>query len=203
MQENLKNTSYPPILYENSLLSLPISLIFFQYQNFEASLSTQYPLRRLVLILASEYFQSSLPLFQERLVVQLDSERSARKTEHWQRIAQSACEQCGRNSVPVIDEPADLPIVLGVVSGASRLVLIPGSRESLTHLPRGNQAITLLIGPEGGLSEPESRLALEHDFLPRSLGPRVLRTETAAIAAIAILQSHFGDLANGAETPPG
>ena len=71
MQENLKNTSYPPILYENSLLPLPVSPIFFQYQNFEASLSAQYPLRRLVLILAPEYFQSSLPLFRERLSIRL------------------------------------------------------------------------------------------------------------------------------------
>jgi 16S rRNA (uracil1498-N3)-methyltransferase len=143
------------------------------------------------------------PVRTEFSVVRLDPERSARKAEHWQRIAQSACEQCGRNSVPVIDEPSDLPIVLGEVSGASRLVLIPGSRDSLTHLPRDDEAITLLIGPEGGFSEPESRLAFEHDFLPRSLGPRILRTETAAIAAIAILQSHFGDLANGDETPSG
>jgi 16S rRNA (uracil1498-N3)-methyltransferase len=143
------------------------------------------------------------PARTEFSVVRLDTERSVRKTEHWQRIAQSACEQCGRNSVPVVDEPADLPIVLGKVSGECRLVLIPGSRDSLTQLPRADEAITLLIGPEGGFSEPESRLALEHDFLPRSLGPRILRTETAAIAAIAILQSHFGDLANGAETPSG
>jgi 16S rRNA (uracil1498-N3)-methyltransferase len=73
----------------------------------------------------------------------------------------------------------------------------------MTRLPRVDEAITLLIGPEGGFSEPESRLALLHDFLPRSLGPRILRTETAAIAAIAILQSHFGDLANGTEAPSG
>ncbi|MEQ9561797.1 MAG: 16S rRNA (uracil(1498)-N(3))-methyltransferase, partial [Woeseiaceae bacterium] len=143
------------------------------------------------------------PVSTEHSVVRLDADRSSRKTGHWQRIAQSACEQCGRNSVPEIDDPAELSIVLGKVSGASRLVLTPGSREPLTQLPRGDDTITLLIGPEGGFSEAECRLALEHDFLPRSLGPRILRTETAAIAAISVLQSHFGDLASVADVPPG
>jgi 16S rRNA (uracil1498-N3)-methyltransferase len=142
------------------------------------------------------------PVSTEFSVVRLDARRSEKKTEHWQRIAQSACEQCGRNTVPQIDEPAELLSVLGNDCGGTRLVLLPGSRQALADLAAPEGTLTLLIGPEGGFSDQEEQLALARGFLPRSLGPRILRTETAAIAALAILQSHFGDIGRAASPTP-
>lgn len=134
------------------------------------------------------------PVSTEFSVVRLDARRSEKKTVHWQRIAQSACEQCGRNIVPQVDEPAELSSVLDDDASGTRLVLLPGSRQPLADIPVPGGVVSLLIGPEGGFSGNEERLAIERGFLPRTLGPRILRTETAAIAALAILQSHFGDI---------
>jgi 16S rRNA (uracil1498-N3)-methyltransferase len=134
------------------------------------------------------------PVNTEFSVVRLDQERSLKKSEHWQRIAQSACEQCGRNTVPIVDSPTDLSYLLASEHTGIRVVLLPGSERPLTELPAAEGVLSLLIGPEGGFSDPERALALEFGFLARSLGPRILRTETAAIAAIALLQSNLGDL---------
>lgn len=133
------------------------------------------------------------PVSTEFSVVRLDAKRLEKKTEHWQRITHSACEQCGRNVVPLIDKPQILPALLATAPGGTCVALVPGSKAQLADLPRIDDSLTLLIGPEGGLSGTECAMAVEQGFQAMSLGPRVLRTETAALAAIAVLQSRFGD----------
>jgi 16S rRNA (uracil1498-N3)-methyltransferase len=139
--------------------------------------------------------QRITPVLTERSVVRLHGDRSERRREHWEKVAQSACEQCGRNIVPVIDEPQPFAIWLASAgaSDAQRAVLRPGVEQTLSGLP-ASKRWQLLIGPEGGLAKAELEQATEAGFAPCALGPRVLRTETAAIAALVILQDRFGDL---------
>lgn len=137
------------------------------------------------------------PVTTERSVVKLGPEKLEKRARHWARIAQSACEQCGRNRVPVIDEAADLPARLRAEECGQRLLLHRGSDKALGSIAPGTGAIELLIGPEGGLTEAERELASASGFTACTLGPRILRTETAAIAALAVLQSRAGDLGGG------
>lgn len=138
------------------------------------------------------------PVLTERSVVRLQEERALKKSGHWVRIAQSACEQCGRNRVPAIDTPAELQALLEAPAGITCVVLLPSSSEPLGNLQQVGSAVNLLVGPEGGFDAAEITMALERGYRPLSLGPRILRTETAALAAIAILQAHFGDLQRSA-----
>lgn len=105
----------------------------------------------------------------------------------------SACEQSGRNRVPLIDEPLQLDEFIKQCSADLKLVLYPHSEKSLQTYQRPS-SIALLIGPEGGLSDEEIQQAMQCDFQALRLGPRVLRTETAPLAALAILQYQWGDL---------
>ena len=134
------------------------------------------------------------PLVTDHVVVRLDAERWARKQEHWQGVAIAACEQSGRTRIPRVLPVADLRDWLNAAPPeALRLVLSPTAPA--TPLKRAaNQPVVLLVGPEGGLSEVELKLADLAGFAGLSLGPRVLRTETAGVVALAILQSKFGDL---------
>jgi 16S rRNA (uracil1498-N3)-methyltransferase len=132
-------------------------------------------------------------------VVRLRADRVERKSVHWERIAQSACEQCGRNILPDIDAAVDLESVLAEPMGGSRIILHTGRGVPIGKLHRIDGAMTLLIGPEGGFNAAEVELAACAGYVPLSLGPRILRTETAALAAIAILQSLFGDLKGNAD----
>ncbi|MEN9315975.1 MAG: hypothetical protein RIS35_2368 [Pseudomonadota bacterium] len=137
------------------------------------------------------------PLTSQRSVVRLDGERTRKRAEHWQRIVVAACMQCGRDLLPELHPAQPLAAWIGRPSDALRLALVPGARTRLAELPppAGDApAIELLVGPESGLSDEEVRLAVQCGFVPVSLGPRVLRTETAGLAAIAALQSRFGDL---------
>jgi 16S rRNA (uracil1498-N3)-methyltransferase len=133
------------------------------------------------------------PLLTERTEVKLNGPRVEKKLAHWQQVAVSACEQCGRNRIPVIAAPQSLISWLPDVDAPLKLVLhhradpMPGS-DATAH------SIALLVGPEGGLSEDEIALAEAADFLSLRLGARVLRTETAPIAALAILQARWGDM---------
>ena len=134
------------------------------------------------------------PLFSERCELRWRAEeRADRKLEHWRRVAISACEQCGRNRIPVIHEPLSLIEWLSVNCAELRLALIPTAARGLpaTNIPVRSAA--LLIGPEGGLSSNEIAAAQDAGFLPWQIGPRIMRTETAPVAALAILQAHFGD----------
>lgn len=133
------------------------------------------------------------PLVSERTEVKLGAERGEKKLRHWQQIATSACEQCGRNRLPQILSPQSLAGWLQDVQADLRLVLhhTAVTRDPGPAPPR---SVALLVGPEGGLSEEEIRAAEGAGFASLQLGPRVLRTETAPLAAIAILQARWGDM---------
>ena len=140
------------------------------------------------------------PLLTTRSVVRLDDAQAQKKAQHWRAIAVSACEQCGRNRVPHIAAPAQLRAWLQSLREtppapqSQRLLLSPGADTDLRDLAAPLTAITVLIGPEGGLSDEERAAASDAGFTGVRLGPRILRTESAAIAALALLQGQFGDL---------
>jgi 16S rRNA (uracil1498-N3)-methyltransferase len=135
-----------------------------------------------------------VPVLTERTVVRLDAEQSDAKVRHWRAVAVGACEQCGRNAVPEIAPPAGLAVFLrSAPSDAARIVLSPSGSLRIRNLD-GSRGLILLIGPEGGLSETEQASAVDAGFSALSLGPRVLRTETAAIASLAAIQQLLGDL---------
>ncbi len=131
------------------------------------------------------------PLLTERGNVVLEGERAERRRRHWQAVAVAACEQCGRNRVPAVAPPQPLPAWL---PGRRGLVFDP-SGASLGALPEPAGELALLIGPEGGLTAAELRLAEAEGFVPVALGPRILRVETAAVAALTAVQCRWGDLA--------
>jgi 16S rRNA (uracil1498-N3)-methyltransferase len=135
-----------------------------------------------------------VPVVTERSVVRLTDRQANQKLSHWRAIAIGACEQCGRNRLPEIATPVALADYVKQGNGATRLLLSPVSATCLTHAPRPGGAITVLVGPEGGLTEHEQAAAVAGGFTPVRLGPRVLRTETAAIVTVALLQSECGDL---------
>ncbi|MBX3662325.1 MAG: 16S rRNA (uracil(1498)-N(3))-methyltransferase [Burkholderiales bacterium] len=135
------------------------------------------------------------PLLSERCVVRLSGERAEKKQAHWQGVVVAACEQCGRNVVPAVNRLLALRDWLmqpGPADGL-RLLLAPGAETTLGRLPRPAGAITVLAGPEGGLSPTELEDAVRAGFTPLRLGPRVLRTETAAVALLAAMQALWGD----------
>lgn len=134
------------------------------------------------------------PLFTERCGVKLSGERLLKKTEQWQKIVISACEQSGRSHVPVVHPALSLEHWLQKLPQALRLTLDPGAATPLAQQQVTAEQIQLVIGPEGGFSEPEVALTTTYNFHPIRLGPRVLRTETAALAALTVLQYQFGDL---------
>lgn len=135
------------------------------------------------------------PVATARCVVRLDAESRDRKAAHWRGIAVAACEQCGRARVPAVAEPQTFAAWLGAPAAASlRILLSPEAAASLATAAEGASAVELLVGPEGGLEDGELRAALAAGFIACQLGPRVLRSETAAIAAIAVLQSVCGDM---------
>ncbi len=134
------------------------------------------------------------PLISERCGVKLDAKRFEKKLAQWQKIAISACEQCGRNIIPQIRPIMSLEQWCQEPSTALKLNLHPRAEYSINTLPEHLQHVRLLIGPEGGLSADEIAMTREHQFAETLLGPRVLRTETAALTAITALQVRFGDL---------
>ena len=133
------------------------------------------------------------PLFTERTEVKLRGERADKKVSHWQQVAISACEQCGRNRVPRIEALTWLQPWLGLCNGEVKLVLHHRATNG-PELPTAPSTASLLAGPEGGLSEGEIGQAETAGFCSLKLGPRVLRTETAPLAALTHLQSRWGDL---------
>ncbi len=134
-----------------------------------------------------------VPIASERSVVRLSSDRADRRVEHWRNVIVAACEQCGRNRVPEIAAITDFETFLGEADAEGmRLLLAPDADRDLRRLepPR---SVTLLVGPEGGLAPEERRRAETSGFVPVCFGPRVLRTETAPLAAIAAMQALWGD----------
>lgn len=136
------------------------------------------------------------PILTERGVVKLDAKRAEKRRDHWQKVATSACEQSGRVRLPLVDTPVSLKTWLGNKPGQvdAELILKPGAKTPLARIDAPETKVCVLIGPEGGFSDIEYEDAFVAGFRPVSLGPRVLRTETAAVAALAILQSMWGDL---------
>ena len=140
--------------------------------------------------------QHIVPLITERCGVHLNSERQAKRLQHWHGITVAACEQCGRNSLPTIQAITLLTQWLGESPKPSplQLVLDPGAGVSIGELAKPANGIILLIGPEGGLGEDEIEQARRHGYQPVSIGPRILRTETAGVATLAIIQALWGDI---------
>ena len=135
------------------------------------------------------------PLWSERCGVKLDGERMDKKIQQWQKIVIAACEQCGRNMVPEIRPLMKLQDWCAEDDGAIKLNLHPRAQHSIKTLPMiPKDGVRLLIGSEGGLSEQEIVQTQQKGFTEILLGKRVLRTETASLAAISALQIYFGDL---------
>ena len=138
-----------------------------------------------------------VPVESRRSVLRLSGDRAAKRVAHWQGVAASACEQCGRNQVPLVAPLEKLENWLARPAEASlRLMLAPDADEALVDLPPAS-AVQLLIGAEGGLDPQEVLAAKQAGFRPVRMGPRVLRTETAGLAALAILQALWGDFRGG------
>jgi 16S rRNA (uracil1498-N3)-methyltransferase len=136
-----------------------------------------------------------VPVISSRSVVRLDDRQAAAKLRHWRGIVVAACEQCGRSTIPELRLPVELgEFLASAPREGQRLVLSPVGQRSLAGLASASARIELLIGPEGGLEDDELNAAQYAGFGPVRLGPRVLRTETAAVAALAILQALWGDL---------
>jgi 16S rRNA (uracil1498-N3)-methyltransferase len=135
------------------------------------------------------------PLTTERSVVRLDPARAEKRVAHWRSVAIAACEQCGRNRVPNIAPVSNLTAWLGSLAASSlRMTLSPHASAKLATIDRKNSAsILLLVGPEGGFAPREESDAQATGFTAVRLGPRVLRTETAAVAALAAMQTLWGD----------
>ena len=135
------------------------------------------------------------PLVSSRSVVRLDAQRAQRRTEHWRRLIVAACMQCGRDRLPVLAPPAPLAQWLTPrPPGVTAVALVPDGRVRLSRIELPAATVHLLIGPESGLADDELEAARSAGFIEASLGPRVLRTETAGLAAMALLQARAGDL---------
>jgi len=142
---------------------------------------------------------SFVPLTASRSVVRLSGERAQRRQAHWQRIVQSACEQCGRNRLPEVAPSREIGAWLDALpktpaAGELRVVLSPRANASFATLPHDapEGEVTVLVGPEGGFSSAEEAATENRGFLPVGLGPRILRTETAGIAVLAALAARWG-----------
>jgi 16S rRNA (uracil1498-N3)-methyltransferase len=135
------------------------------------------------------------PIATERSVVKLSAERAQKRLDHWQNVVISACEQCGRAKIPPVLVPKTLENWLATNSqaNATRILLNPLGAKHLAELPKSSQDIQLLIGAEGGLTPAEIKVAIDKGFQSIILGPRILRTETAALTSIAVMQMLWGD----------
>ena len=134
------------------------------------------------------------PVLTERVVVRLSGARADRRIAHWRGIAVDACEQCGRNRIPGIGAVATLQAWLSASTPAGlRLFPDPGSAVRLASLDKPD-SVTLVVGPEGGFAPRERTALRDAGYVPVSLGPRILRTETAAITALGAVQLLWGDI---------
>ena len=135
------------------------------------------------------------PVQTQRSVARLSRERAEKRTEHWRGVVIAACEQSGRNDLMQVHAPLEFTHWLGMLCNTpgSKLILLPDGASAL-HAQSGLQgSVTLLTGPEGGFNPDEALMAKQSGFIPVQLGPRVLRTETAALAGITALQTLWGD----------
>ena len=136
-----------------------------------------------------------MPVMAERTEVKLDAERAEKRVAHWRSVIASACEQSGRARLPALSAPTPLnEAARGIADDAIRLTLDPNGDVSLATVQVTTGAVVVAIGPEGGWSQRDRKILSAAGFTGLRLGPRILRTETAGLAAIAALQSRFGDL---------
>jgi 16S rRNA (uracil1498-N3)-methyltransferase len=144
---------------------------------------------------ATELGVSSIqPVVTNRSIVRLSTERRERRTTHWQNVVIAACEQCGRNRIPPVRPNVSFGNFLARhQTDGARVLLAPEGSSTIRAVPLPQLHVTLLVGPEGGLAFEEQQLALAAGFTPVRFGPRVLRTETAPLAALAALQALYGD----------
>lgn len=140
------------------------------------------------------------PIATTRSVVRLSNDRAIKRTQHWQQILIAACEQCGRNRIPIVLPPLPLPHWLGdkkicELPSETNFILLPHAEKKLSDFtkPPDTGALTLLVGPEGGFTPEEAKAATLANFTPLRIGERILRTETAALATIAAMQTLWGD----------
>ena len=134
------------------------------------------------------------PIITENCNVKLDQERWFKKHASWQKLVIAACEQSQRNVIPKLYLPITMQQWLGQSSDLEKVILVPGANKYLSGLNKPQKGFRIIIGPEGGLSEQEVYTATQTGYMPVNIGSRILRTETAAIASLAILQSYFGDI---------
>ena len=135
------------------------------------------------------------PLITQRSVVRIGKEQVDKKLQHWEGIVVAACEQSGRTRMPTVQAPLTLERWLETPFAGTRLILAPGDFPRINALPSDLPTpIALLIGPEGGFTDEEVETCVQAGVMPVSLGPRILRAETASSAALALLQHRFGDL---------
>ncbi len=133
------------------------------------------------------------PVLAAASVARPKGERAAQRQGHWQRIAVSACEQCGRNRVPLVHPLEDLSL-LGKVAGSGKAILLtPRGTAALSKIASEHKQYVIAAGPEAGFDEREETAFIAAGFVPATLGPRTLRTETAALAALAALNALRGD----------
>jgi len=136
------------------------------------------------------------PVFSDNSTVKLREERLQNKIRHWQEVIISATEQCGRTDLAILNKPLSFSqLVTSTPPSSHKIILDPSSDQSFASLGSLNKGIQIMIGPESGFTQTELNLAQECDFIPIKLGPRVLRTETATMAAITTIQVLFGDMA--------
>jgi 16S rRNA (uracil1498-N3)-methyltransferase len=135
------------------------------------------------------------PIDTERSVARLSAERTTKRLDHWQQVTISACEQCGRNTLPLIHAPQDIMVWLqhSKMMQDPKYILLPESAASLHDQADPKGKAVLLVGAEGGFTHAETTAALQCGFTSIRLGSRVMRTETAAIAGLAVLQALWGD----------
>ncbi len=143
-----------------------------------------------------------VPVESRRSVMRLAGERAAKRVAHWQGVSASACEQCGRNQVPLVAplERLDQWLARPAPADTLRLILAPDAPGTLADIAPA-QKVQLLIGAEGGLDPQEVIAAQQSGFVAVRMGPRVLRTETAGLAALAVLQALWGDFRGGGASP--
>jgi len=135
-----------------------------------------------------------VPVSSERSEVRLDAERADKRVAHWRSVVRSACEQSGRAIVPAVSAPQSLADALESLPTGARFLLDPFAERAIGELALQADNCVLAIGPEGGWSPRDREQLLGAGFTGLRLGPRILRTETAGLAAIAALQAGFGDL---------
>mgnify|MGYP000058801402 CR=1 FL=1 len=138
------------------------------------------------------------PIVCERSIVKIKKDKIEKKLSHWRQVAIAACEQCGRAEIPKIREPENIIKYLERVMESdkdTKIILSPEAAQSLDNIiPNSKQAIKVLIGPEGDFTKQELDFSIQKGFSPIKIGPRILRTETAPITILSILQYKYGDI---------